>query len=50
VEAQVIDATAAWRDGAGAPVRTDGAEADVVEEVASEDALGYQLDQVARQG
>jgi hypothetical protein len=40
VEARVGDATTAWRDGAGAPVRADGAEADVVEEGAGEDALG----------
>jgi hypothetical protein len=42
-----------WKRGSATPRprgETDGAEADVVEEVAGADALGYQLDQVARLG
>jgi hypothetical protein len=50
VEAWVNDTAAAWAHGAVAPQSADGAEADVVQEVAGQDMPCYQEKQVSRQG
>ena len=49
VEAWVDDAAAARGGGAGSPRGADGAEADVVQQVAGQQARSYQANQIVRQ-
>lgn len=49
VEARVDDAAAAWGERARPPVRADGAEADVVPQVAREHPPPDQADQICRE-
>jgi hypothetical protein len=49
VEAQIGDAAAARTDGAGPPTGADGAEADVIQKIALQNAPGYQAKQISGQ-